>query len=448
MKITATLFPAVFCLAAVASGQNSGPDLLREAFTRPTMSLEQFQQLALANNPTLQQAGVLVRRSSGQARQQSLWPNPVVGYEGEQIRGGEFGGGEQGAFVQQTFVLGGKLGLRRNVFNEQRKADEMGATEQRYRVLSDVGQRYYSALAAQVTVDLRRQLLAIALDAQQTAHQLQNVGQADAPDVLESEVEAAQAQVEYTASQRMYIQKFQNLAALVGKPDLPLARLGGDLEHPPQLQAEAILKQILRDSPAVKRAQQDVLRAQAEQKAASRESVPDLTIRAGLQQNYERLDPAAPGAVGAQGFAMASIGIPVFNRNQGNVAAAEADVERARSEVTRVQLGLRQSAQALVQLYLANQAQAGRYRDEIIPRAQRAYELYLERYRSMAAAYPSVIVSQRTLFQLRITYIEVLERLWSEAIALENYTLSDGLSAVSSVEPSSSQLNRPSGAEQ
>lgn len=443
MKTTVTLFPVAMCFAGLAFAQNAAPDLLREAFARPPMNLDQFQQLALANNPTLQQAGALVRRSSGQAKQQGLWPNPVIGYEGEQIRGGEYGGGEQGAFVQQTFVLGGKLGLRKNAFNEQRKVDEMGASEQRYRVLSDVGQRYYAALAAQTMVNLRRELLATALDAQQTAHQLQNVGQADAPDVLESEVEAGQAQLEYTTAQRRYIQEFQSLAALSGKPDLPLAPLTGDFDHPPQLDPDRILKQILQDSPSVKRAQQDVLRAEAEQKAAGRESIPDLTIRAGLQQNYERLDPAMPTAVGAQGFAMASIGVPIFNRNQGNVAAASADVERARSEVTRVQLGLRQSAQALLQLYLANEAQAVRYRDEIIPKAQRAYELYLDRYRSMAAAYPSVIVSQRTLFQLRITFIEVLQQLWSEAIALENYTLSDGLSAVLSGDPSSTQLNRP-----
>src|SRR5581483_5076862 len=362
----------------------------------------------------------LVLRSSGQAKQQGLWPNPVIGYEGEQIRGGEYGGGEQGAFVQQTFVLGGKLGLRKNVFNAQHKADEIGASEQRYRVLSDVGKRYYATLAAQTTVNLRRELLAIALDAQQTAHQLQNVGQADAPDVLESEVEAGQAQLEYTTAQRRYIQEFQGLAAFAGKPDLPFAPLRGDLEHPPQLDPDRILTQILRDSPSVKRAQEDVLRAEAEQKAAGRESIPDLTIRTGLQQNYERLDPAVPTPVGAQGFAMASIGVPIFNRNQGNVAAAKADVERARSEVTRVRL-------------------------EIIPRAQRAYGLYLDRYRSMAAAYPSVIVSQRTLFQLRLTYIDVLQQLWSEAVALENYTLSDGLSAVISAGPSSTELNRPGG---
>jgi len=115
--------------------------------------------------------------------------------------------------VQQTIVLGGKLGLRRGMFEEQRREDELGASEQRSRLISDVSQEFYSALAAQEVVKLRRDLLKIAQDAVETAHQLANVGQADAPDLLQAEVEAEQAKVEYVTAQRDYIQAFNTLAA-------------------------------------------------------------------------------------------------------------------------------------------------------------------------------------------------------------------------------------------
>jgi cobalt-zinc-cadmium efflux system outer membrane protein len=100
-------------------------------------------------------------------------------------------------------------------------------------VLSEIGQSFYSALAALQTAKLRQQLLSLALDAVQPAHQLSNVGQADAPDVLQAEVEAEQAQVDYIGAQRSYIREFRNLAARAGKPDLPLVPLAGDLEAPP-----------------------------------------------------------------------------------------------------------------------------------------------------------------------------------------------------------------------
>ena len=64
------------------------------------LTLEQLQEMALANNPTLGQAKAGVRAAAGRSRQAGLWPNPTIGYSGDEIRGGSFGGGEQGVFVR------------------------------------------------------------------------------------------------------------------------------------------------------------------------------------------------------------------------------------------------------------------------------------------------------------------------------------------------------------
>jgi outer membrane protein, heavy metal efflux system len=425
------------------ANQTAVPDLLKEAARQPPLRLEQFQQFALATNPTLPEADALVRQSGAQARQAGLYPNPSVGYQGEQIRGGVYGGGEQGAFAQQTFVLGGKLGLRRNVYEQQRHADEIAVQEQRYRVVSDVGQSFYSALAAQEVVNVRKKLLSLAMDAVVTAQQLANVGQADAPDLLQAEVEAEQAKMDYTTAQRAYIQAFRSLAAMVGKPELALSPLKGNLEQPPKMDAVRVVNQIVEDSPTVKKARQDMVRAQAEIKSAKRESIPDLVIRGGVQQNFEPINETSGLRTGFQAFASAGVSLPIFNRNQGNVAAANAELERARAEVSRVQLALRQSAQTLLQNYLSSEAQIVRYKNEMIPRATRAYDLYLAKYHQMGAAYPQVLISQRTLFQLQVGYIEALETAWSSVIALQNYTLSSGLSAPVPSGSASTTLNLP-----
>jgi cobalt-zinc-cadmium efflux system outer membrane protein len=169
------------------------PELLKEVTSRPAMSLTDFLKRGDANNPTIKQANALMRRSQQQARQAAFYPNPSVGYQGEQIRGGSFGGGEQGGFVQQTVVLGGKLGSRRDIYEQQRKSDEIDVNEQTYRVHGDIEQAFYDALAEQEAVRIRRQLLGVALDAVATVHQLSKVGQEDAPDILQTEVEAEQA---------------------------------------------------------------------------------------------------------------------------------------------------------------------------------------------------------------------------------------------------------------
>jgi cobalt-zinc-cadmium efflux system outer membrane protein len=383
--------------------------------------------LADRNNPTLQQAAAIVRRSEAQARQASLYPNPTAGYEGDQIRGGSYGGGEQGGFVAQTIVLGGKLGLRRNLYEQQKQSDTIAAEAQRLRVHNDVTRLFYKTLSAQQTVLVRGRLLGLANDAAQTAHQLANVGQADAPDVLQAEVEAEQAGIDYTLAQRLFIQGFKSLAALAGSPSAEVTLLDAALDAPPEIDASHVVDTIVQQGPAVRQAQQQVAIAEARWKDAKREVVPDLQLRVGEQQNLELLGGASGKKTGAQSFASAGIELPLWNRNQGNVKAAEAELDQARQEVTRTQLSLRQQAEVLVQNYLSAKFEAERYRTALLPRARRAYELYLDKYQKMAQAYPQVIVSQRTLFELEVHYIDSLDRIWQNAIALENFTLQGGL---------------------
>ncbi len=78
----------------------------------------------------------------------------------------------------------------------------------------------------------------------------------------------------------------------------------------------------------------------------------------------------------------------------------------------------------------------------MIPRAHRAYELYLDKYKTMAAAYPEVIISQRTLFQLQESYVRSLGEVWTSAVQLQNYLLADGLSAPAGAS-GSTEINLP-----
>src|SRR5437660_11647473 len=159
------------------------------------ITLEELQQMALLNNPTFAQSAANIQAAEGRKKQSGLYPNPTVGYQGEQIRGGSFHGGEEGFFVKQDIVMGGKLGLNRKIFDQELKQAETESEEQKLRVVTNVRVSYIQALAAQQTLELRQNLSKLANDAVETSHQLANVGQADAPDVLESEGEADQAQL-------------------------------------------------------------------------------------------------------------------------------------------------------------------------------------------------------------------------------------------------------------
>ena len=134
----------------------------QERPTGPLIRLEQLEQIALANNPTLTQASAEIRASKARQLQSGLYPNPTVGYSGEEIRGGSFGGGQQGFIVSQVFVTGGKLGLNRKILGHETRISEIEAEEQRLRVLNGVRLAYYRVLAAQEMLDTKKDLARIA----------------------------------------------------------------------------------------------------------------------------------------------------------------------------------------------------------------------------------------------------------------------------------------------
>jgi outer membrane protein, heavy metal efflux system len=395
--------------------------------TEPGLTLERLQELALANNPTLAQAKAGVRAAAGRLRQAGLWPNPTVGYSGDEIRGGSYGGGEQGVFLQQNVILGGKLGLDRKIFAAQGQRAAAEADEQRLRVENGVRIAFYQSLAMQAMVETRGKLRDIANDAAETTRQLFNVGQADQPDVLEADVEADQDELAVVTEEQEQRRAWSVLAAVVGKPDLALEHLQGDLETLPEVNGEEILETILRDSPALKIAQLGVARADAEMQRAQHESIPDLFLRAGYAHSFEQLGTVPAKTVGSEAFAEVGVNLPIFNRNQGNSAAAAADRERATLEVQRVGLVLRQMAAPIVQNYASSRAIAERYKSRTLPHARQAYELYLQKYHEGAAAYAQVLIAQRTLVQLETTYINTLENVWINAAALQGLLLVDGL---------------------
>jgi outer membrane protein, heavy metal efflux system len=393
------------------------------------VTLEQMQKVASESNPTLRQAELEIRAAQARQQQSGLYPNPTVGYTGDEIRGGSVGGGKQGFFVQQTIVTGGKLGLSRDVFGKELRLAQLEAEEQKIRVQSAVRIAFLRVLAAQELLDARRDMEKIAKDAAETERRLMNTGQADESEVLEAEVEAQRMRMSSRMQENTLREEWRSLAAVIGRPELPLATVAGDMEKDwPELNEEQVVEAISKESPAVRIAEAAEGRAQSVLARARREVMPDVQVRGGMEYNNETLG-SVPYAKGWEGIAGVAVEIPLFNRNQGNVAAARADIERAGQEKKRIALTLRERAASAVDQYANARLMATEYRDEMLPRAKKAYGLMVDKYGQMLASYPRVLDAQRKLYGMQIEYIAALESVWTNGIALQGYLLTDGLEA-------------------
>ncbi len=394
----------------------------------PVLRLEELELMALRNNPTLAQGEAAVRAADGRRRQAGMMPNPIVGYSADNVsvrKPSETT--EHLFFVEQTIPLGGKLSKSRRVAASERDAAEADALAQRQRVLNAVRTLYFEALGAERLVELRTDLARLAREAVGITRELYNVGQADRPDLLEIGIEAERADIERLRAENEREEAWSLLAATVGNPALPRARLEGNLEEGVSLPAEAdMLSVIMRDSPEVRAVGARVERARAALARARAERAPDLFVRGGVGYNQERDDAFNGGRVGTVVAGEIGVRLPLWNRNGGGIAAAEAELAIAEGETARLGLVLRSRLASELRVQRNARQVAEKYRTQVIPAARAAYEMYLGNFRQMAASYPQVLISQRTLFQVQVEYGRSLVELRRSLISLRGFLLAGG----------------------
>jgi cobalt-zinc-cadmium efflux system outer membrane protein len=398
---------------------------------RPAMTLAEIERMALQNNPTLAQAEAAIQAVRGRSRQAGAFPNPIAGYQGEEFAFRAFTEkSKHSFFLEQTIPLGGKLSKSRRVFEQVTAQAETESAAQKQRVLNTIRMLYYEALGAQQRVELRRELARIAREAIKITSELLNVGQADRPDFLESEIEAQRVELELMNAQNDSDQIWRLVASVAGVPAMEPARLAGDLEaNLPGLDQQTLMTTLLSNSPEIRSAKAEVERARAVLARAKAERVPDLFVRGSIGYSNEVLENVGPGIrkTGTEASVEIGVTLPLFNRNQGGIAASEAEIVVAERDLQRIELALRMRLAQAFRDYNNAANAVERYKQVILPRAERAYELYLTSFKQMAASYPQVLISQRTLFQVREDYLDALVALHRNAIQIEGFFLTGAL---------------------
>lgn len=415
---------------------NASPDqgVEQTASQTPQITLAELEQMALKNNPTFAQAEAAIRAAEGRRVQAGLLPNPLVGYAGEELAFRAFSNkSEHFFFIEQEIPLGGKLSKSKRLVEKEQVQVKISAEAQRLRVLSAVRMLYYQALGAQQSLAIRSQLAKLTNEAVGITEELMNLGQADQPDQLDIEIESKKAELNLVKAENEKAQVWQILASVVGNPALPLMQVAGDLEKGlPNIEREATTNFLLQESPEIKMAKAKVERARAAIDRAKAERVPDMSLRGGIGYSTEKLELGIapfPKRTGPEARIEVGFRLPVFNRNQGNIAAAEAELTSAESEVQRVELSLRNRLAAAFTNYQNASRMVEIYRSAILPRAKKSFELYLIKFNQMAAAYPQALIAKRSYLQSQVEYIDALVALWQNGLNIQGFLLSGGLNA-------------------
>jgi outer membrane protein, heavy metal efflux system len=330
-------------------------------------------EIESSNNPRVygpQAEAEAARAAIDQAR---LRLNPELSFEAENIAGsGAFSGlrsTEYTLAIGQQLELGGKR--RARIASAQASADFAGLQSDLafLQLALGVRERYVEAVAAGQRLVLAQEITERNRELARIANVLVEVGREPPLRAMRAEAALAEAEAELQAAEAADLAARQALAALWanGQSSPSVSRAFPDLSPP--------LAPLGSDDPLPLRiAGARTAFAQAEIARERSLGVPDPTLSAGVRRFEESNDQAFVVGI--------SIPLPFRNRNQGNIAAAEAQYRAASASEAIAEADYRLDFERTRTMYLAAETRVETLSRASLPQAEEALRLVEIGYRN------------------------------------------------------------------
>ncbi len=368
-----------------------------------TITLHHSLTLALSNNPEFAVSAWEVRAAEAGAHQAALLPNPELEVEVE-----EFGGkGETEGFdsavtsihLNQKFEIGGKRGRRFEMAGLEAEIAGWEFENKRLDVHTETVKRFVELLAAQEQLSLAESALTLAGNVHRAVSERVSSGKDSPVDQIKSKTELASAGLAVDMTRRSLEKKRQSLAAMWGSQKPAFDKADGSLmkvsEKLPSLD-QMLLN--LSWNPEIAQWASKLKLAEASLNYEKSGRYPDIDLGAGI---------AHSNAEGEQTY-VAGIGfeIPIFNRNQGTIQEARAQIEKVKYEKNAATVALHSAMAEVYQDLISTQHAVITINHEILPAAQETFSAVEEGYRMGRFSYLEVLDAQRTLYETKNTLTE------------------------------------------
>ncbi len=395
------------------------PQSRQTARSTRALSLNDLIATSLACHPRLAQAGYAIQAAQGRALQAGLYPNPTAGVVLDEVGDRQGPGGTNTLpLVTQEIVTAKKLSLDRAIANRGKTRAELALTQRKYELIAEIRSAYFDVLVADRRVEIVGELVKLATQSYEQTETLLNAKRASELDLLQMRVELNRARAEQDAATKERDAAWRRLAAVSGVPELLTARLDGSLESPlPEYDVDVAQEYIIEAHPEVTAARVAVERAELALRRARAAAIPNVTIGAGyVRQNQNQSNDWT---------LQVSMPVPLWNRNQGERLAAQAEIGQAMQGVARVQLALSERLAIAYGRFAAAKKRAERYRDSILPDSRQTYQLSLQAFQGGQFEYLRVLQAQRSLVAANLEYLHAIAEAWRGAAEISGLLLED-----------------------
>ncbi len=366
------------------------------------LTLDEVLSRVLAQHPDLQAAAAEVAARDGAALQAGLRPNPEVSLEVEEL--GASGGGdslETTLSLAHALELGGKRGKRERAASLEAELARWDQATARQDLVAEARTAFFEALAAQERLAQAEALAELTGRGFRAVEERVDAGKVSPIERTQARVAVSSAQIELRRAQARWDAGRRRLAASWGGAGGDVAGLAGSLAVDAPLAPEEELAAGLARNPDLARWEAETALRKAGLDAAHSLAVPDLTLSGGVRS-------VGAGDVVA-GLVGVSLPLPLFDRNQGGIGSARAEVDKSRAQARAALLRLRAELAAAYQEAEGARAEALTLAERLLPDAEAAFEAVREGYRLGKFDLQRLLDAQRTVVEARTQLLDAQE---------------------------------------
>ncbi len=377
---------------------------------------------ALAGNRDLQAALLAIDVARGRLVQAGRLSNPEIGVAGfDDFAFQDEGERSQSVVLAQSFPVTSRLARERDVARSDVAIAEAEVREFVRALIADTLGAFYMLRGLDRQIEVNRELVDSFRRVEQTLTRRLRAAELSPAEVSLVRIERLTLEQE---ARRLRMERDTmngRLARLLGRSPGDLIRPAGDLDPGPNIPRDdlSLLEEATRQRPDLASARREIERAEADRALAGAEVWEDLTI----EVSYDRERQVFDDPIGTQRDSSLGVGVtvplPLWNRQQGRIAAAAAELRRARRAADARSLRVEEEVRAALARVKALRLGVDEYEKALIPEAKQARSLFEQGYERGLVGIAELIQALRQDSEAQASYLELLSDLRQASIDLE-----------------------------
>jgi len=365
--------------------------------------------LDLASRQNLDLAAARLQRAVAAAgiRIAKEIPNPSVSFSASRDAP------HQSLFFDQPLEIGGQRGRRVDVANQEIALTDVEVRTVEREVRRKTREGFYGVALAKGSTAQFERALALAQRLQDIAKARFQAGDVPELEVFQADLQVSRAQADVEVARQRERTALSALNALLNEPPETQWEIAGSLEDlPPDSQLADLIQRAAAANYDLQHLAQELKVEDSHHALLRAERVPDLDVQAGVDMN-------SPGDYRFGPRGQLSIGLPIFSRNQGELAQSAATENLLQANITAARRSVSGEVEQAYYTFASFQTEVRLYQKTLLPMGRRLESLAEESYRAGKENFLFVLDAQRNVQQLEQEYLTSLFELQTAFAELE-----------------------------